>query len=578
MDKRTLYAILISTVIILVGFSLQAILNEQRAQEQLPSESEAPDTETAQEDDSPPEDRAAPAASGDRTRPIRFFDDGESVQCEPYFNNGTVEVSFSTQDGGIRSFKLLNHFEEGRPVELIFKGESERNPFTIIIGDQDGYFLEGNYTCERGASHILFSAPFSAPAIQSEPFIISIKYTFAPDEYFFEQQVEIKNSINAPIPLSADNNTSYTIFVGPQIGPEFEVLDNRSEYRKYITLDGRNRDTTRFNRRRSEASFSGDIEWASIVGKYFTLIALPHAGTGEIIISSDQIEGVMDASSLYLTRLPIQSSVQIDTYRFYFGPKQRQELIKYDQPEDNAFMANELSLRRVQDSRPLIGWLEAVLKWMLTLIYAVIPNYGIAIIILTIIVKVLTHPLTRKSQQSTERMQTLAPQIKELREKYEHDKQRLNVEIAQLYKAEKVNPAGGCLPLLLQMPFFFAMFGIFNNHFELRNAVFIRNWIDDLSMPESIWNFGDFTLPLLGWNDLRLLPILYVVSQFLSGYLSKNPAQTQQQNKMLLIMPLVLFFVLYNLPSGLLVYWIVTNLLMVGQQTISKIKKKASAP
>ena len=119
------------------------------------------------------------------------------------------------------------------------------------------------------------------------------------------------------------------------------------------------------------------------------------------------------------------------------------------------------------------------------------------------------------------------------------------------------------------------MFGIFNNHFELRNARFIRGWIDDLSMPESIWNFGEFTLPLLGWNDLRLLPILYAVSQLASGFLSRNPSQTSQQNKLILIMPLVLFFVLYNLPSGLLVYWVVTNVLMIVQQSITKIKKKA---
>ena len=574
MDKRTLYAVLLSTIIIIVGFSIQTRFQEESIEQPSAEDAADPNNEQQEQQLNPVSTGDPLADAGTSGQSVLFFDNARQLHCDPYFNNGTVEVVFSDVDAGISSFKLLQHLEDDRPVDLIFKGDTVQNPFTIIIGDQNGYALRGRYACSKGIDYIEFTGLFVNPEVQEEHFVLKITYTFVPEEYLFVQEIDFRNSVNNPIPLNARNNISYSLFIGPQIGPQFEVLDNRFVYRKYITFDGKRRNRVRLGRRKNTESFFENIDWVSIAGKYFTLAAVPPIGISQIVISAEEVEGVPAASEIYLSRAPIQSSAQVDSYQFYFGPKQKKELIKYDQAENNAFEINALNLTKVQDSRPLIGWLENILKWMLTLIYALIPNYGIAIVILTVVVKILLTPLTRKSQQSTERMQALAPKISALREKFVHDKQRLNIEIAQLYKSEKVNPAGGCLPLLLQMPFFLAMFGIFNNHFELRNAPFIMGWIDDLSMPESILNFGDFTLPLLGWNDLRLLPILYAVSQFLSGYFSKNPAQTQQQSRMMMFMPLVLFFILYNLPSGLLVYWVITNILMVVQQLITKIKKK----
>jgi YidC/Oxa1 family membrane protein insertase len=128
--------------------------------------------------------------------------------------------------------------------------------------------------------------------------------------------------------------------------------------------------------------------------------------------------------------------------------------------------------------------------------------------------------------------------------------------------------------MLLQIPIFFAMYNLFNNHFDLRGAMFIPGWIPDLSLPESIWNFpADFRLPMLGWNALRLLPFIYVGSQLLYGKVTQTPDQqnNNQMKMMLYVMPLVFFFILYNVPSGLLIYWIFSNLLtMVQQLSINK--------
>jgi YidC/Oxa1 family membrane protein insertase len=207
-----------------------------------------------------------------------------------------------------------------------------------------------------------------------------------------------------------------------------------------------------------------------------------------------------------------------------------------------------------------------------------VPNYGIAIIILTILVKALLFPLTHKSYESTAKMQELSPKMQEVREKYKDNPQKMNAEMANMYKKEGVNPLGGCLPLMLQLPFFIAMFGLFNNHFDLRGATFIPGWINDLSAPESILNFGSFTLPILGWNDLRLLPILFVGTQLITSKIMQNPgASTQQMRMITYMLPIVFFFVLYNMPSGLLVYWIVTNVLTAAQQYFNNRKKHRHA-
>jgi YidC/Oxa1 family membrane protein insertase len=180
-------------------------------------------------------------------------------------------------------------------------------------------------------------------------------------------------------------------------------------------------------------------------------------------------------------------------------------------------------------------------------------------------------------------MQAVAPKMKELQEKYKDNRQKMNQEMAELYKKEGYNPLSGCLPMLLQLPIFIAMYSLFNNHFDLRGAMFIPGWIPDLSMPESIVDFPpDFRVPILGWSALRLLPFIYVGSQLLYGKVTQTPDQqiNPQMKMMLYVMPIVFFFVLYNMPSGLLVYWIFSNLLtMVQQMAINKYlaPKRAAA-
>ena len=246
----------------------------------------------------------------------------------------------------------------------------------------------------------------------------------------------------------------------------------------------------------------------------------------------------------------------------------------------NDFGFRESSLTEMASSRGILAPLETLLKWLLVLCHKIIPNYGVAIILLTLIIKILFFPLTKKSSEATSRMQELAPKIKELQEKYKGNSQKLNAEMAAFYQKEGYNPLSGCLPMLLQIPIFIAMYNLFNNHFDLRGASFIPGWIPDLSVPEYIVSFPDgFSLPILGWTALRALPFIYVGSQLMYGKFTQTPGQQSpgQMKMMLYIMPIAFFFILYNVPSGLLLYWIFSNLFTLVQQIIINKYKQAKA-
>ena len=181
--------------------------------------------------------------------------------------------------------------------------------------------------------------------------------------------------------------------------------------------------------------------------------------------------------------------------------------------------------------------------------------------------------MTKKSSEATQQMQKMQPKIQELQAKYKGKPQKLNEEMAKLYKTAGYNPLSGCLPLLIQFPILFAMYRLFNNYFEFRGAMFIPHWIPDLSVGDSIWHFST-SLPVLGWTDLRILPIVYVISQLIFGKITQTPTSDQQQNNtmkiMLYGMPIFFFFMFYDAPSGLLLYWTFTNFLMLVQQLIIK--------
>lgn len=210
---------------------------------------------------------------------------------------------------------------------------------------------------------------------------------------------------------------------------------------------------------------------------------------------------------------------------------------------------------------------------ILRLLYSVTGNYGVSIIFMTILVKMALFPLSRKGAISQAKQQQLAPQLKELQAQYKNNKQRLQQETMKMYKEEGVHPLGGCLPMILQLPVFIGLLRLLQYSIELRQAVFIPGWINDLSKPDTIASLPDW-IPLLG-GRLNILPIIMGAVSILHQRMMPKPAdpKAQQQMAMMKFMPVMFVFLLYNWPAGLLLYWTMSSALSIVEQHLLKKSK-----
>ena len=593
MDRKTLLAVILSVVVITIGFSIQSLLSRPSPEEVAAAEAaalaqeEAAATEQFQTTDPTTDTQVqpvpvVPAVAAPTGAVVPVPQDDINRQTRTYTSN-LIEVTLDPVGGSVSSYKLLEHLDGGEPVDMLFTGADNQRAFTLHFGDYTTPPVEAVFVLQQQSSNVYeFYRDFYVVGREDEPFRITKRYTFQPGEYLFQLDIEVRNSVNSVVPLNF-NGLAYTIGYGPQFGPVFEKLDQRTEFRRYLVYDEGKRDSPKVKPGEPEIT-TDRVNWVALGGKYFTVIALTDNRELTTVLAQEPREGLPVGSQLYVSRPVMSASLVEDSYQFYVGPKTQRELERYDNAEDNAWLRQDLNLGKAMESRALLGWLENILKWILQLIYRLIPNYGVAIIITTIIVKLLLWPLMRKSYQSTARMQAINPKIQELREKYGDDKQKVNTEMAALYKKEGVSPLGGCLPMLAQFPFFLAMYGLFNNHFDLRGAVFIPGWIVDLSAPDIVIDFNDFTIPVIGLTiaALRGLPLIFIATQLISTSLTQTPQANQssaQMNMMKYGLPAVFFFILYNVPSGLLVYWIFSNLITSGQQYYyNKVKKPDPPP
>jgi len=583
MEKRTLLAVVLSVVIIVGGMVLQSVLFPTSAPEAPVAQPAAtPQTQPVQVSSTPVPSAPASLPVTGSVRPVP--EESPVFVNEPIVRETDVfRLVFSRNGGDLTSIQLKNYKNtDGSFVEMILSDDSGQNPFGIAFGDyradQDhGPFKLTRDTYDGQGVQIEFTAGLLAP--DGVPFELKKTYVFFRGEYLMELRVSVTNSASVAPSLNFEG-TSYTLGFGPQVGPKFLKLDGRNDYRNFVTFaDGKRKDV-RVNPS-SPTIQEQRFTWAGITGKYFTVIAVPDSTQYRMVFDTRSGSHGQPRASLYLMRPSLKSARTTDTYRFYIGPKKRDILSLYDDPKKNALSIGNLKLGEAVTSPILIGWLATLLKWVLEFFYMLIPNFGVAIMLLTLLTKALFFPMTFKSYDATARMQSLNPKINEIRERLKNKPERMNQEIAELYKKEKINPLSGCLPLLLQMPIFFALYALLNDYFDLRGAMFLPGWIPDLSVPESIWDFSPVTIPLLGWQNLRLLPFIMLVTQFLQTKMTQTPdasASNQQMKIMGYAMPAIFFFILYDMPSGLVLYWTVQNVLSIIQQAyINAMRKRKDA-
>lgn len=297
-----------------------------------------------------------------------------------------------------------------------------------------------------------------------------------------------------------------------------------------------------------------DIAWAATRTKYFTCAIVPSSQPARGVILSGSSTYVPSQEARLKSyqmdlKMPLaRQSATVHDFKVYLGP------IDYDRLE--ALGIQGLMNLGWSIIRPFSWMVLKSLQWM----HHFVPNYGIVIIIFAFLIKIILHPLTKKTNESMKQMQVLQPKMKELQEKYSKDPQRLNEEMMKLYREYGINPLGGCLPLLLQMPLLFAMITVFGATIEFRQAPFV-GWIQDLSAPDTIFHLP-FSLPLYG-NQVALLPLLMGITMFIQ---QKMSITDPKQKAMIYIMPIMFTLMFNNLPSGLNLYYALFNVLSILQQ------------
>lgn len=564
MDKNTIIAIFLSTLVIIGGFTLQSILFP-------PQEIRTQDQQTEQILSNDKQVQSSSENNKEHSNVFIITEEDSLLKEEKFvIETKLIKVEFTNKGGDILSYKLKNHSEKDGFVEMAQYTSDANRAFSVILGNENTSAINDIFNVKIiNDTTIGFYKTFTINTSNGDVsyFTLAKQYKFLPDDYMFELKVTIDG--DSSFEGLNNNGVAYTIKTSPQIGPSWDQKQDRYEYRKfYHLIDGKKKAI--MLKAGENKKITDPISWTGVAGKYFTLIALPNNQITNLVYSMYSANQDEPVSQLYISRAPISTKTQTDTWHFYVGPRTEKYLSKYNVITNNPYELSNVKLDSIVESSGFLGPLEFVLKQIMVLFYKIIPNWGISIIILTILMRLIIFPLTKKSSESTLKMQELQPKIKEIQDKYKNNQQKMNEEMAKFYQTAGYNPLSGCLPMLIQFPLIFAMYNLFNNYFEFRGAMFIPGWIPDLSQGDSVLTLAS-AIPLLGWTDIRLLPIIYVISQLLFGKVTQTPGATQQNSSMKFMMygmPLMFFFVFYNAPSGLLVYWICSNLLTLVQQVI----------
>lgn len=339
---------------------------------------------------------------------------------------------------------------------------------------------------------------------------------------------------------------------GGNMGRRFLEIDSMIDGK--LVKNGRVKNETQFTK--------GIISWTGVKGRYFSIILKPLQDSEGVILKQFGKNNL--ASGVRTKRTPIYPSATIeDTYVLYAGPNITARL------HNLGFGLEQII------SYGIFSGISKFLLATLRTFHKVTRNWGVAIILLTVLMNVCLFPLTRKSFMSMKKIQEVQPHIEKLRQVHKDNPQRLNKELAEVYKQYNINPLGGCLPLLLQMPIFISLYQGLMRSIELKGASFL--WIKDLSRPDSVGL--PFSLPFVG-NELHLLPLFMVVAMFLQQLIStkntaaSSPEQKQQQKIMLIFFPLFFGFLFYKFPSGLVLYWFTNTLLMTTEHFLMRKKAK----
>jgi len=543
MDSKALLAIVLSFLLFLAWHFYFA-----PTQTPLPQQKEAATTTTQ------PQTLPPPAALSPVLPPKVDF----STQKMWSIGDSLYKMKIIAQGARESSFELLRFKEELKPdsppMQMI--RDTAYLPLDVeLLFHKDWDLYRRSFTSDVPTEIKIAPGepPISIPFQTEIPGKVRLTkiFTMQADSYAMDLEIQIQN-------LSAEK-------LSDQMGLSFyfkpyseSAHQTYNQSRLTFSTNGSNHDLGPKDFSKPEATSKLPYDWVAYQDNFFIQAIIPLTqGNYQIIpsIVNDETQHNQITRLVFLTDKfdldPNESSSF--KLRLYNGPK---EINTLQEAGHNLSAAVDYGWFTFLAKPLLVG-----LKWF----YSFTHNYGIAIILLTIIIKIVFWPLTQKSYTSMQKMKKIQPKIQQIREKYKDDKEKLNQELMQVYKTYKVNPMGGCLPMALQIPVFFALYRMLNSAVELRHQPFAL-WIHDLTAPDRL-NLGfSIDLPMIGHLDgLPVLTILMGATMFLQQKMTPSSGDPRQE-KIMLIMPVMFTFFFINFPAGLVLYWFVNNILSIAQQ------------
>ncbi len=476
--------------------------------------------------------------------------------------NEKVQMEFSNYGGGLKKYTIKNYdtwdkkplqlvdWKTGKELHLLFTSKDGKLINTKDLIFESSYPEWKKIDLKTDSSFkLIYTLYISADSSEK----ISKIYNFYNELFEFDVTYEFSN----PVKFIADNkyqvvwesSLNLTEYRSDQeatfaeafayMGGELETLDATSVGEQY------------------KGDFNGNTDYVSLRTKYFGLFIIPKDRKGDGAFMSGYRETLKDNGAREHYSVAIKMDIKNDkteksTFMILLTPLDYKILKSYE-------MELEKTMRFSLDFivRPIAQY---VILPVFLFLHSMIPSWGIVIIIFAFLMKVVLNPLTKTQMKSMKKMSQLNPKITSIREKYKDDPVKANQQIMKLYKEEKINPAGGCLPMLLQLPILYALFGVFNSTIELRNESFL--WIKDLSSPDVILNLP-FKIPIFGISQISGLALAMGVTMFIQ---QKMTVTDPKQKAMVYIMPVMLTLLFFSFPAGLNLYYFMFNLFSITQQ------------
>lgn len=492
--------------------------------------------------------------------------------------NNSLIWHFTSRGGGIGLIELIDYraaidCSRNLPGETNFASLNNLSRLPVLaISGAESITGDNNYTlAERGGSVVAEKVLPNGLRITKQFQVVS--------NYLFTAKLRIENTKGTPLLLPetqvtvgsatsmapTDDPTTVGVFWYNGKKAE-EVTDKYFANRTLGCIPG--------TPRSDYENGAGNVEWTAVHNQFFTLAAIPEQPALQVRIhkydlprtettntAASTLNNGYETTLFYApTNLPAKAAIE-RTYTFYAGPKEYNRLAQYGQKFNN-------NLDAIMGFSGFFGFFSKLLLLSMNGLNAIGLQYGLCIIAITVILKVLFWPLTHASTKSAKRMQTLMPQIKVIQDKYKDDPVKKNQKTMEFYKEHRVNPLGGCLPMLLQIPVFIGFYWMLRSAIELRGVHFL--WACDLSQPDTVGHIAGF--------PVNIMPLIMGVTMLWQSHLTPpSPGMDPSQQKIMRYMPLMFMFILYKMSAGLTLYWTINNLLTIAQTKLTKATEPPTA-